>query len=95
MLSLIEKDKEFLKYNFFEKYNDWSSEHEFRIITLVDNEENDRVAISEITTCLEGVVLGEKIDSTYEEIIKMLLKDKENDCQVRKIQFGDQICKLD
>lgn len=95
MLSLIEKDKEFLKYNFFEKYNDWSSEHEFRIITLVDNEENDRVAISEITTCLEGVVLGEKIDSTYEEIIKMLLKDKKNDCQVRKIQFGDQICKLD
>ncbi len=95
MLNMIERDKEFLKYNFFEKHNDWSSEHEFRIITLVDNEENDRVAISQISSCLEGVVLGEKINSTYEEIIKLLLKQLKNDCEVRKIQFGDQICKLD
>ena len=94
MLRMIEKDKEFLKYNFFKKYNDWSSEHEFRIITLVDNEENDRVPISQILSCLEGVVLGEKINSTYEEIIKMLLRGKKDDCEVRKIQFGDQICKL-
>lgn len=92
LINMIQEEKKFLNYNFFEKLKDWSNEHEYRILALIDsqNGKNERLAVSNISCCIEGVVLGEKIDLDYEEVIRMLLVKKRVKCDVKKIEFVNQ-----
>lgn len=96
LLDMIQKDNDFLVYNYFTKLDDWKNEHEYRIVALIDNQNNSeyRVPVYKISSCLEGVVIGEQIDLAYEEIIRMLIENKGNKCDVKKIQFNSNICKL-
>ena len=95
LLDMIQKDNDFLTYNFFTKLDDWKNEHEYRIVALIDNKNNlDRLAIDKVSSCLEGVVIGEQIDPAYEKTIKILIQSTGNKCDVKKIQFTSRMCKL-
>ncbi len=86
LLNMMQDDKDFLKYNFFEKLDDWSNEHEYRMAALIDKRDspNYQLPIGGITSFLEGVVIGEKIDPSFEKTIKLLIKDKQARCEVKK-----------
>lgn len=96
MVDMLHKDKDFLKYNFFEKLDDWKNEHEFRVIALIDKKDdpNYRLSITGITPLIEGVVIGENMDPAYENTIKMLIRDTKNKCEVKRILFDSRMCKL-
>ena len=96
MLDMIQKDNDFLMYNFFTKLDDWKNEHEYRMVALIDNkgEPACRLQIDNVSSCLEGVVLGEQIEPAYEETIKILVRTIGNNCEVKKIQFNSRMCKL-
>ncbi len=96
LLDMIQNDKDFLKYNFFEKLNDWENEHEYRIIALIDNKTcpEKRLSINKMSSFLEGIVIGEKMDQAYEETIKMLVKSSKNNIEVKRINFDSRICKI-
>ena len=95
LLDMIRKDNDFLTYNFFTKLDDWKNEHEYRIVALIDNKNHlDRLAIDKVSSCLEGVVIGEQIDPAYEKTIKILIQSMGNKCDVKKIQFTSRMCKL-
>lgn len=101
LVDMIQNDKEFLKYNFFTKLNDWENEQEYRIIALTDRKDKQdfRLSIKGILSCVEGIVIGEKIDVAYEKMIKLLIKSvkgdlKTNKIEVKKIQFDNYMCKL-
>lgn len=90
LVNLMQKDREFLNYNFFEKLNDWENEHEYRYIALTDKLEN-KIAVNNLFDYLEGVVIGEKIDPAYEEVIRKIIGSR---CEVKKIYFGNRGCKV-
>ena len=90
LLNLMQKDKDFLNYNFFEKLNDWKNEHEYRYLALTDNSHNV-ISIKNLFKYVEGIVIGEKIEPAYENVIKKVINDK---CEVKKIIFGNRSCKL-
>lgn len=101
LVDMIQNDKDFLKYNFFTKLNDWENEKEYRILALTDkkDEHNFRLSINGVLSCLEGIVIGEKIDSAYERMIKLLIESikknlKIDKVEVKKIQFNNRMCKL-
>lgn len=64
LLDMIQKDKDFLNYNLFEKLDDWKNEHEYRIIALIDKKDS-RMPVSQMASYLEGIVVGEKMDKAY------------------------------
>lgn len=95
LLSLVINDDNFMKYNFFEKSDDWQNEHEYRIVAV--SLEEKILEIKGIFSCMEGIVVGEKIEPAAEKIIRMLVDEKNGDqydCEVKKIIFGNQICKI-
>lgn len=96
LLGMIQKDKDFLRYNFFEKLDDWKNEHEYRILALIDKKDkNDyRLPIKGLSSFLEGVVIGEKMDFAYEKTIKMLIESIDKNCEVKRIRFDTRLCKL-
>lgn len=101
LVDMIQNDKEFLKYNFFTKLNDWANEQEYRIIALTDRKDkkNFRLSINGVLLCLEGIVVGAKIDDSYERVIKLLVESckkklKIDKMEVKKIQFDNHMCKL-
>lgn len=96
LLNMMQEDKEFLKYNFFEKLDDWSNEHEYRMVALIDKRDspNYRLPIVGITSFLEGVVIGEKIDPSFEKTIKQLIKGRRAPCEMKKISFDSALCKV-
>lgn len=93
LVTMLQNDKEFLKYNFFAKLNDWENEHEFRIIVLTDQEDSP-VFVDNLSTYLRGVVMGEKIDPNYEKIITLLLRENGISCDIRKIYFESNCCRV-
>lgn len=90
-VSFFQDDKKFLKYNFFEKLKDWENECEFRYIAIVDDS-SYQLIIDSLFDYIEGVVIGENIDRSYEEVIKKLIDGR---CDIKKICFGSRICKLE
>lgn len=96
LLDMIQKDKDFLDYNFFEKLDDWKNENEYRIIALIDNKNKQdyRMPINGMLSFLEGIVIGEKMDQAYENTIKLLVDSKDKKCEVKRIQFDSHICKI-
>lgn len=96
LLNMIQKDKDFLAYNFFEKLDDWKNEHEFRIIALIDKKNigDTRVPLNGVTSFLEGIVIGEKMDEAYEKTIKLLIESKDKKCEVKRIHFDSRMCKI-
>lgn len=96
MLNMIQKDNDFLKYNFFEKLDDWKNEHEYRIVALIDQKDKPdyRLPINGMMSFLEGIVIGERMDLAYEKTIKMLIDSTGSKCEVKRIQFDSRLCKL-
>lgn len=78
---------EFVKYNYFSKLDDWKSEREFRFLAYG----NEEYFINNILNSLVGVVVGEKIEESDLEIIK-LFADKYTD--IKKVSFTFNGCKL-
>lgn len=93
LVNMLQRNKEFLKYNFFEKLNDWENEHEFRIIVLTDQQDTP-IFVDSLSTYLRGVVMGEKIDPDYEKIITLLLRENDITCDIKKIYFESNCCRL-
>ncbi len=96
-------DNDFLLYNFYNKSSDWENEHEYRVIIYVDPTNAERVKIPKITDAIEGIVIGERMDLTTQDIIRSLFKNnlkrklgstKNIDDVFKQIIFTDQICKL-
>ncbi|MBD5542720.1 MAG: DUF2971 domain-containing protein [Lachnospiraceae bacterium] len=93
LLDMIQKDKDFLNYNLFEKLDDWKNEHEYRIIALIDKKDS-RMPVSQMASYLEGIVVGEKMDKAYEQTIKLLSSSINPKCEVKRIQFDSRMCKV-
>ena len=89
LAKLFSKNSDFIKYNYFEKLDDWKSENEYRIVALTNND--TVLSIGNFKNYTEGVVLGEKIDPAYENVLKLMLKDK---CEIKKISFESSTCVL-
>ena len=68
---LCEND-DYIDYNYFYKLKDWENEHEFRIILFNDIRTN--TCIENISGCLEGIIVGEKIDATNRHVLQKVLK---------------------
>ena len=78
-----------IKYNFFQKLNDWANEQEYRILALVDNNETS-LYVDEISSALEGIVLAEKVDEASEDAIKYFAQHKKfvkSKADIKKIKF--------
>ena len=89
-IDLINSNSSFMNYNYFEKQRDWENEKEYRYVTLVDTaRSNFDVKIGNLFGYVEGIVIGEKIDIAFENVMRLLLKDK---CCVKKIHFGTNMC---
>ncbi len=91
-------DADFLKYNYFEKLDDWENEREYRMVTMTENTD-DIVSVKKLFSFVEGIVIGEKINPAYEYTIKTLIKNKSPNkdkliCSVKKIEFGSDICRV-
>ena len=93
LVEIMQKDRDFLQYNYFQKLDDWKNEREFRIIALAgDNSAN--LSIGNLFSYLEGVVIGENMHPAYEEVIKLIIAKNKADCEVKRIVFSGQICKV-
>lgn len=88
LISLIQNDEDFQKYNFFVKLKDWENEHEYRYIAVIE-EKKPPLEIGNLQKYLAGVVIGEKIDPAFETVIKKLVFDN---CSVKKISFNTTSC---
>lgn len=88
-------DKEYLRYNFFEKLEDWSDEHEFRIVALnePDCQPRSRIRVVGIEDSLEGIAISEDMDSSYENTLKLLVINSIPKCEIKRILFGNRIIK--
>lgn len=87
--NLFKTEAEFIKYNYFVKLKDWQNENEYRILALASNDEE--LAIDNIFNYLVGVVVGEKNDIAFTNVIKLLLDGK---VDIKKIVFDNLICKF-
>lgn len=95
--NLLNTDSHFIEYNYFMKQKDWENEHEYRFVALVDNSSHDKeiskeIQISELFDFVKGIVIGEKIDSAYENVIR---KTVDGRCDVKKIRFMTNICSVE
>ncbi|WP_285958930.1 DUF2971 domain-containing protein [Thomasclavelia spiroformis] len=93
LVNLFQKDDDFVKYNYFEKLDDWKNEQEFRILAYIDDPEYI-MSIDDFNTYIEGVVIGEKIDPAYEKVIRKLISEICKECSVKKITFENYICRI-
>lgn len=95
LLKLFEEDDEFLKYNFFEKNENWKNENEFRILTFIDEAANaSRCKIPNFRSCLEGIVLGEQIDETNEKVFRVFAGSIGLEIDIKRITFNNRLYKL-
>jgi len=85
--TFLMNNDDFVRYNYFHKLDDWAGEHEFRFLAFGDNEHY----IQRISDALVGVIVGEKINTTDERIIKMFC---ENKFELKKISFAYSGSKL-
>lgn len=68
----LKEHPDFVKYSYFTKYMDWMNEKEYRYLISSDNK--NAKEIKNIYRYLEGVVVGEKIDSVDEWLIYSLVE---------------------
>lgn len=81
----LSRNIEYVKYSYFTKYSDWMNEREYRYLIGSDN---DRLKeVKGIEKYLEGIVLGENIDSFNEYLIKSLLEYNININEYRNIEL--------
>lgn len=95
--NLLDKDSHFIEYNYFMKQKDWENEHEYRFVTLVDNssygkEDLKEVQIDGLFDFVKGIVIGEKIDSAYENVIR---KTVDGRCEIKRIRYMPNICSIE
>lgn len=94
-IEMLKAHDDFINYNFFEKNQNWQNENEYRVLAFVaDKASNERLAIPEILTCLEGIVLGEKTDETNEKIIKLFVNSLGLEIDVKRITFNNRLYML-
>ena len=95
------KNDDFLTYNFFEKSADWSNEQEYRIIIYSSTDERQK--IPNLADAVEGIVVGERIDDTHKDILRVLFEKhfknkkisaKEIRDRIKQISFNEQVCRL-
>lgn len=87
-LNFVKNNIDFIKYNYFTKLDDWEREQEYRFLALG----NEEYFIKNISEALAGIVVGEKIDGADQS---MILSMSKFNCQVMKINFSFQGCKLE
>lgn len=90
LINLMETDPDFLKYNFFEKLDDWKNEHEYRYVSLTDSRDNV-LSVDHLFNYVEAIVVGEKVDLAYENVIRKLVTNR---CDVKKVFFDNRVCKV-
>lgn len=86
-LTFLNRNKNFVKYNYFSKLDDWGTENEYRFLAYGDED----YYIDEIFDVIAGIVVGEQIDEAHLRIIKNLCEDK---FELMKISFNCDGCNL-
>ena len=86
--TMIRNQFPYLKYDFFSKLSDWSSENEFRII-LAKSNGKDAVKLKNINTAIEGIVLGSNTKPLYTDLLKYICKGFDEILDIRKIIYED------
>lgn len=93
--TFLDRNKEYVDYSFFTKGIDWINEKEFRYLISCQNKKNREV--KKLYKYLDGVVVGEKIDSVCKWEIESLVQklndknynptEREEEIVVKKISF--------
>lgn len=88
-------NEEYLRYNFFEKIDDWSDEHEFRIVASneLDYQSKSRIRVVGVADSLAGIVISEDMDSSFENTLRLLARNSIPKCEMKRISFGNRIIK--
>lgn len=90
--TLVKDDSDFVKFNFFSKLDDWQSENEFRILTLVNENNLDKVIkINNIYKFVEGIVVGQNISDENCFILHQLV---DGNTIIRRIHFDNIITRI-
>ena len=71
---MFQQNDAFIRYNFFSKLNDWKGENEYRILALPDDI-NYPLEVFNLQTFLDGIVVGEKMDSAFSYLIQKLANE--------------------
>lgn len=86
-MNFFQENVDFIRYNYFSKLKDWEGEREYRFLLYGDKE----YYVNDISSAISGVIIGEKIEEEYEEIISYFCDDV---CEVKKITFACNECGL-
>ena len=90
--TLVKDDSDFVKFNFFSKLDDWQSVNEFRILTLVNENNLDKVIkINNIYKFVEGIVVGQNISDENCFILHQLV---DGNTIIRRIHFDNIITRI-
>lgn len=89
---LLKNNSEFVKFNFFTKLDDWESENEYRVLTIINDSNIDRIIeVNNIYEFVEGIVVGQNISEENCFILRELVDTK---TLVRKIYFDSIITRI-
>lgn len=89
--TMLKDENQYLRYDFFSKLSDWSSENEYRII-LTNNTGEKIVKLKNIKEAIEGIVFGANTDDANTTIINLLGEKLALD--VRRIIYDDIITRI-
>lgn len=85
----METYPKYIDENYFTKLSDWRDEHEYRIALFSSNGEN--LTIGNFANFIEGIIIGENVDTVDAAIISKLLKRK---VPIKRIVFQHQCITL-
>lgn len=85
---MFKENIDFVKLNYFKKAKDWEQENEYRILAFSPKQ----IFIENITECIMGLVLGERIEPYEMKIISELSGNK---FDIKKIKFNYNSCTLE
>jgi hypothetical protein len=88
---LIRTNSKYVRYNYFYKLKDWSTENEFRILILTNGDDDKSVKIPKIFDFIEGIVIGNNTNEENSYIIKKIVSEKCPKLSVRRIVFDSMI----
>ena len=78
----FENNKVYLDVKFFCKQKDWAGENEFRYVMVTDA--SDPCFIHGIADCIDGIVVGEKMDNKKIRALKLLIADMVKTHQIKE-----------
>lgn len=86
-----DSSSKYVRYNYFSKLNDWSTENEYRILILYNGPSNEKAKIKDAFDFIEAMIIGNNTSREYGYILSQIIKDKCPEIEIRQIIFDSII----